>query len=87
MTSRLVISRVPVLPEPIRESGITGAVRVQATINQAGQVTRVHVLDGPPELRRSALESVSAWRYRPYTVNDQPVDVTTTITVDFSALQ
>jgi protein TonB len=87
MDSYLVVSRVPVLPEEARQRGITGIVRMQATINRSGYVSRLHVLQGPTELRHPALEAASAWRYRPYLINGQPVDVTTTITVDFSSLR
>jgi TonB family protein len=86
MNARLVTSRVPVVPEEARAHGITGVVRMQATINRNGFVSRLHVLQGPTELRHSALEAVSTWRYRPYLVEGQPVDVMTTVTVDFSSL-
>jgi len=86
MNSHLVISRVPIIPESVRQSGLTGVVRLQAHISRDGSVTGLHVLDGPQELRQPALDAVSAWRYRPYMVNGQPTDVTTTITVDFSSL-
>ena len=85
MNAQLLVSRVPVVPEPLRSSGATGVVRLQASINRDGNVSHLAVLDGPPELRRPALEAVSAWRYRPYMLNGQPVDVSTTITVDFSS--
>ena len=87
MNARLVTSRVPVLSDEARASGITGVVRMQATINRNGFVSRLHVLQGPAELRHSALEAVSTWRYRPYLVDGQPVDVITTVTVDFSSLE
>jgi protein TonB len=41
------------------------------------------VVEGDPALRNAALDAVSKWRYRPYTVNGQPVDVLTTVAVDF----
>lgn len=87
MNAHLIASRVPVLPDDARQAGITGVVRIQATINRSGYVSRMHVLQGPTELRFPALTAVSAWRYRPYTVDGQPVDAMTTITVDFSSLE
>ena len=86
MNAHLIISRVPVVPDDVREKGITGVVRMQALINRYGFVSRLHVLQGPTELRHPALAAVSAWRYRPYLAKGQPVDVATTITVDFSSL-
>jgi len=87
MNSHLIVSRVPVVPDEVRQNGISGVVRMQALINRNGYVSRLHVLQGATELRHPALEAVSAWRYRPYMVNGQPVDVATTITVDFSSLE
>jgi TonB family protein len=87
MNAHLIASRVPVLPDDARAKGVTGVVRMQATINRSGFVSRLHVLQGPTELRHPALSAVSAWRYRPYLVNGQPMDVMTTITVDFSSLE
>lgn len=87
MNAHLIVSRVPVLPDDVRASGVTGVVRMQALINRAGYVSRLHVLQGATALRHPALEAVSAWRYRPYMVNGRAVDVETTITVDFSSLE
>lgn len=86
MNSHLIVSRVPIIPESARESGVTGVVRLQVHISRNGSVTGLHVLDGPQELRQAAIDAVSAWRYRPYIVNGEPTDVATTITVDFSSL-
>jgi TonB family protein len=87
MNAQLLVSRVPVMPERLRETGATGVVRLQANINREGTVSHLRVLDGPTDLRRPAVEAVSAWRYRPYIVDGKPVDVSTTITVDFSSLK
>jgi protein TonB len=87
MNAHLIASRVPVLPDDAHAKGLTGVVRIQATINRSGYVSRLHVLQGPTELRAAALTAVSAWRYRPYLVDGQPVDVVTTITVDFSSFE
>jgi TonB family protein len=87
MNAQLLVSRVPVMPERLRETGATGVVRLQANINREGTVSHLRVLDGPTDLRRPAVEAVSAWRYRPYIVAGTPVDVSTTITVDFSSLK
>jgi len=86
MNAHLISSRVPVLPDDARANGVTGVVRMQATISRNGYVSRLHVLQGPTELRPPAIAAVSAWRYRPYLVNGQPMDVSTIITVDFSSL-
>jgi hypothetical protein len=87
MNAHLIASRVPVVPDEVRQNGISGVVRMQAFINKNGYISHLHVLEGPTELRHPALEAVAAWRYRPYIVNGQPVDVSTIISVDFSSLE
>jgi protein TonB len=57
---------------------------MQATISRSGSVMGLHVVKGPPALRRAALDAVRQWRYRPYTVDGRPVDVSTMVYVDFA---
>ncbi len=84
MSENLISSRVPVYPDAARANHIEGRVLLQAIINRSGFVGHLHVIDGDPALRHAALDAVSTWHYRPYLVNGQPVDVSTTISVDFS---
>jgi TonB family protein len=83
MDAHLVASRVPVYPEAAKIDGIEGSVVMQAIISTDGTVKRVHVLEGDSHLRSAAVEAAYKRRYRPYLLNGQPVDVATTITVDF----
>jgi outer membrane biosynthesis protein TonB len=46
-------------------------------------VDRVHVIEGDRLLRDAASEAVRRWRYKPYLLNGKPVEVATTVTVDF----
>ena len=86
MSDNLISSRVPVYPDAARANHIEGRVLLQAIVTKDGFVGHLHVIDGDPTLRHAALEAVSTWRYRPYLLNGQPVDVSTTISVDFSGL-
>ncbi len=83
MKANLVASRVPAYPEAAKADHIEGPVVVQAFISKDGFVDRVHVIEGNPRLRNAAAEAVQKWRYRPYLLNGQPVEVATTVTVDF----
>jgi TonB family protein len=83
METKLVDSRVPAYPDSAKIQGVEGSVIMQAIISKDGTVKRVHVIQGDSRLRTSAVEAVYKWRYRPYMLNGQPVDVATTITVDF----
>ena len=83
MDAHLIASRVPVYPETAKIDGIEGSVVMEAIISTDGSVKHVHVLQGDSHLRSAAVEAAYKWRYRPYLLNGRPVDVETTITVDF----
>jgi TonB family protein len=83
MEANLVLSRVPAYPEVAKAGHVEGSVVVKAIISRAGTVQDVHVIQGDPLLRSAAAEAIYKWRYRPYLLNGQPVQVATTITVDF----
>ncbi len=60
-----------------------GSVQLMATINKEGAVTSVQVLSGDLMLAKSAVEAVRQWKYRPYLLNGEPVEIQTQITVNF----
>jgi TonB family protein len=83
MDENLIVQRVPAYPESAKISGVEGDVVMQALISKEGTVKRVHVIEGDSRLRSAAEEAVYKWRYRPYVLNGQPVEVATTVTVNF----
>ncbi len=60
-----------------------GSVELMATISKDGSVTGVKVLSGDLMLANSAVEAVKQWKYRPYLLNGEPVEIQTQITVNF----
>jgi protein TonB len=60
-----------------------GAVELVAAISKDGTVTGVRVLNGDLVLAKSATEAVRQWKYRPYLLNGEPVEIETQITVNF----
>lgn len=84
MEKNLIVSRVPTYPEIAKASRVQGSVIVQALITKTGAVSRVHVVQGDTRLRTSAIDAIYRQRYRPYVVNGVPVDVVTTITMNFT---
>ena len=58
-------------------------MQIEATINKEGNVTNLKVLSGDPVLGRAALEAVRQWRYKPYYLDGDPVEIQTQITVNF----
>lgn len=73
----------PIYPAIAREARIQGQVVIEAIISRQGQVEQAQVVSGQPMLARAALDAVRRARYQPYTLNGQPVEVETTINIDF----
>ena len=79
-----LIRRVePVYPPLARSARIQGAVVLFAIISKAGTIGQVRVVSGHPLLVPAAIDAVSQWRYRPYILNSEPIEVETQITVNF----
>jgi periplasmic protein TonB len=84
VTQGLLTKRVqPVYPPQAMQMHIQGAVQMLATISKEGKITSVKVLNGDPILSRAATDAVSQWRYKPYFLNGQPVEIQTQIVVNF----
>lgn len=77
----------PIYPEYAKSAHLAGTIVLGATITKQGTIANLHVLSGPPMLRGPAMEAVRTWRYRPYMLNNEPVEVETTISVIFSLSQ
>jgi len=81
----LLIHKVtPQYPPLARQARIQGTVVLQAVIGKDGSIQGLHVVSGHPMLTNSALEAVKEWRYKPYYLNGEPVEVETTINVNFT---
>lgn len=73
----------PVYPPLAKTARIQGAVVLVAVISKAGTIDNLHAVSGPPMLVPAAVSAVSQWRYRPYILNNEPIEVETQITVNF----
>lgn len=81
---RLIQRVEPAYPDAARIARIQGLVVLEAIITTAGRVENLRVLRSPsPLLSESALSAVGRWRYLPATLNERPVNVFLTVTVDF----
>jgi len=78
----------PVYPATVKAAGIQGTVILHAIIGMDGTPLSLRVMNSEidPELTRAAVEAVSKWRYRPTLLNGQPIEVDTTIMVNFTLL-
>lgn len=82
----LLIRRVPPQYPPAAKATHTqGEVRIEATINKEGMVVNPKVLRGDAILAHAAVEAVRQWRYKPYYLDGQPVEIQTEITINFKA--
>jgi protein TonB len=84
MEGMLIYRVLPVYPAMARAIHVAGTVHLQASISRDGAIENLHVLDGPPLLQQAAIDAVKQWRYRPYLLNGEPVEVETTINVEFT---
>ena len=83
MAANLINSRVPAYPESARAQGIEGTVIMEVLISETGAVRYVRVIDGDRHLRAAARDAVLRWRYKPYLLNGEPIEVSTTVNLDF----
>jgi len=73
----------PVYPLLARQARVQGMVELRAIISKTGRIENLSVLTGPPLLVRAAKDAVLQWRYRPYLLNGEPIEVETEVTVNF----
>lgn len=84
VTQGLLVHQVqPQYPAMARENRVEGDVVLDAVIGKDGLVKDVKVVSGPSLLVRSAVLAVRQWRYKPYLLNAQPVEVVTQVKLQF----
>jgi periplasmic protein TonB len=85
VTKGLLVHRVePVYPTLAKQARIQGEVVLSAVISVNGDIENLQLVSGHPMLVPNAIAAVRQWRYKPYLLNGQPVEVETTITVIFA---
>lgn len=85
VTQGLLVKRVqPAYPPLARQARIQGTVVLQAQISKAGDIENLQLISGHPMLAPAAIEAVKQWKYRPYLLNGEPVEVETQVQVNFT---
>lgn len=84
MEGTVIYKSTPVYPAIALAARIEGTVVLLATISKNGTIENLRVASGPEMLQQAAIDAVKTWRYRPYLLNGQPVEVETTVNVVFS---
>lgn len=74
----------PQYPPEAGRSRIEGTVVLMAVIDKDGTVRDVRVESGLPILAQAAIDAVKQWRYKPYVIDGQPVEVDSRITINFT---
>jgi len=74
----------PAYPPLARQAGIQGAVMLQVTIDKNGEVQNIQLISGHPLLAQASIDAVRQWKYRPYLLNGEPVEVETKVQVNFT---
>jgi len=81
----LIMRKVePVYPPLARAARIQGTVTLRVEINKSGDVENMQVISGHPMLAPAAIDAVRQWKYQPYLLNGEPVEVETRVTVNFT---
>lgn len=73
----------PVYPRNALYMRIEGPVELVATIAKTGDITHVKVVSGDSELAKAAVTAVKQWKYKPYLLNGEPLEIQTQITINF----
>ncbi len=80
-----LVRTVPaVYPPEARERRIVGTVVLKVLVNKEGNVVKATVVSGPPVFSASALDAVKEWKFKPATLQGQPVETMTQIRLNFS---
>ncbi len=83
MRSQILHRTVPEYPEAARRGGIEGVVALVVVIDKSGRVIELRPMSGPQVLSEAAGKAVQQWRFAPFLVGGEPVEVETTIDVGF----
>ncbi|HEY3971487.1 MAG TPA: TonB family protein [Candidatus Sulfotelmatobacter sp.] len=85
VSTGLLVRKVPPTYPPLaRQARIQGVVVLQAQISKEGNIENLQLISGHPMLAPAAIEAVKQWKYKPYLLNGEPVEVDTQVQVNFT---
>lgn len=88
VSTGLLIKKVaPSYPANALRMRVEGNVELLATISKDGNITHIKVLSGNAQLTKAATDAVKQWKYKPYLLNGEPVEIQTQVTVKFKMPQ
>jgi TonB family protein len=74
----------PIYPSNARAMGLQGQVELQIRVNKDGSVDNIKRVSGNPILANAAMDAVRRWRYEPYKIDGQPIEMDTNIKLNFN---
>ena len=74
----------PKYPRKARNKGIQGTVLLQVIISKTGDVTTIELISGEPLLAAAAIDAVKQWKYKPYLLQGNPVEIDTQVQLNFT---
>ena len=84
VTKGKVVKRVEVaIPPGVTAKAIAKGVVVKLIIDKQGVPKDLRVTKGDPILAKAAVEAVRQWRYKPYKLNGEAVEVESTVYIKF----
>src|SRR5271155_1791323 len=85
VSAGLLVRRVnPNYPPLARQARIQGQVVLRAVISKDGSIENLTLVSGHPMLAPAAIDAVKQWKYKPYLLNGEPVEVDTEVLVNFT---
>jgi outer membrane biosynthesis protein TonB len=81
--ANLVRKVTPAYPTAASEQHIAGTARLTALIGLDGQILKLNVNSGPPELIRPSVDAAQQWLYKPTLFNGKPCYVITSIDINY----
>ena len=73
----------PKYPPLARQTHTQGQVRIDAVLDEQGNVIEMKVVSGPPLLYQAAIDALKKWKYEPTYLNDRPIAVRMIVTINF----
>jgi periplasmic protein TonB len=84
-SQKLILKKVrPLYPEEARKKGIQGSVALSVRIGKSGDVINMKLVSGDPALAPAAIEAVKRWKYKPFLIDGNALEVDTQVTVNFT---
>lgn len=85
VTAGLLMKKVePAYPPLAKTARVQGVVVLHAIISKEGTIEGLTLVSGPAMLAPAAIEAVKQWRYKPYLLNGEPIELDTTVEVHFN---